>query len=400
MKKIAIFLMTVIFAGGLLTSCKGDGYVANVTELQLASVSPASGYSGGIIKILGRNFSEVFGENRVFIGELEAQVLEYNAWDLTVVLPAQEPGTYVITVQTPKGTISGLTFDYKEKPDHEYILSTIAGGAIGLEDGNGAAAKMQNPEGLAMDANGVLWFTQRGVAGWAIRQMDKNFNVTTLMKTELPWQCCFDSKGSFYYTAKDKNWVGKIDKDGKFTQLPLTGGEIKAPMDVHFDLDGAMWLCSRNNNKVYKYVNNAVVKEYDINYPTCLTRDQKGRMILGSTLAGYIYMLDNGEFKPIAGNGENAAAVNPDGTAGDTSTAWIGQVNGIYAANDGTIWYTDVRHQTVRRLTPDASGDYTKGKIETIVGGFYPSDIYVTDDCSKVYVSSATSHTIRMIEIF
>jgi hypothetical protein len=135
-----------------------------VTELQLASVSPASGYSGGIIKILGRNFSEVFGENRVFIGELEAQVLEYNAWDLTVVLPAQEPGTYVITVQTPKGTISGLTFDYKEKPDHEYILSTIAGGAIGLEDGNGAAAKMQNPEGLAMDANGVLWFTQRGVA--------------------------------------------------------------------------------------------------------------------------------------------------------------------------------------------------------------------------------------------
>ena len=98
--------------------------------------------------------------------------------------------------------------------------------------------------------------------------------------------------------------------------------------------------------------------------------------------------------------GENAAAVNPDGTAGDTSTAWIGQVNGIYASNDGTIWYTDVRHQTVRRLTPDASGDYAKGKVETIVSGFYPSDIYVTDDCTKVYVTSATSNTIRMIEIF
>ena len=70
-------------------SCK-EKYVASVTELQLASVSPATGYPGAIITVYGRNFSNEFGENKVFIGEKEAKVLEYNSWDLTVVVPEQE----------------------------------------------------------------------------------------------------------------------------------------------------------------------------------------------------------------------------------------------------------------------------------------------------------------------
>lgn len=401
MKKIALLFLSFVFAGTLLISCKDEGYVASVTELQLARVSPSAGYSGGIVKILGRNFSEVFGENKVFVGEKEAQVLEYTAWDLTVVLPQQDPGTYVITVQTPKGTISGLTFEYKEKPDHEYVLSTIAGGAVGFEDGNGVSAKIHQPEGITMDSYGNLWITQRGTSGYAIRKMDSRFNVTTVVqKTELPWQCCFDAKGDFYFTAKDKNWVGKVTPDGTVTPLSLSGAEIKAPMDVEFDAEGAMWVASRNNNKVFKFVDNAKVKEWDLNYPTCLSADKNGRMFVGSTVTGYIYVEQDGELVPIAGNGENVKVENPDGTSGDTSTANVGQVNGIYVAADGAIWFTDVRHQTVRKLTPDASGDYTKGKIETIASGFYPSDVYVTDDCTKVYVTSATSHTIRLIEIF
>ena len=94
-----------------MISCK-DKYVASVTELQLASVSPGSGYSGGIVTIYGRNFSNEFGENRVFVGELEARVLEYDSWELTIVLPEQEIGTYPIKVVTPKGEITGLSFDY------------------------------------------------------------------------------------------------------------------------------------------------------------------------------------------------------------------------------------------------------------------------------------------------
>lgn len=400
MKSTVSLIIAVILAGAVMSSCRNDRYVASVTELQLASVSPSTGYSGGIVKILGRNFSEVFGENKVFIGELEAQVLEYNAWDLTVVLPAQEPGIYEITVQTPKGTVSGLQFEYREKPEHEYIVSTIAGGAAGFEDGNGADAKIHQPEGIAMDSDGNLWITQRGTSGHAVRKMDAGYNVTTVAETELPWHCAFDASGDFYFTAKDKASVFRLTPEGQLSAVEIAGGVLDNPMDVEFDNEGAMWVASRNNDKVYVVTGGAVTKTYEVKFPTCLDLDGQGRMIIGSTTAGYMYMVKDGELVTIAGNGEYAKSENPDGVAGDTSTASVGQTNGVFAAKDGSIWFCDVSNQLVRKLTPDASGDYAKGRIETIASGFYPSDVYVTDDCMKIYVSSATTNTIRLIEVF
>lgn len=399
MKSTVSLIIAAILAGTVIVSCRNDRYVASVTELQLASVSPSTGYSGGIVKILGRNFSEVFGENRVFVGELEAQVLEYNAWDLTIVLPAQAPGVYEITVQTPKGTVSGLQFEYREKPEHSYYVSIIAGSSAGTVDGTGTQAQFNYPEGLTMDSGGNLWIAQRG-ATYSIRKMDQNYNVTTVVETELPWHCAFDAAGDFYFTAKDKASVFKVTPEGELSAVTFTGGALDNPMDVEFDNDGAMWIASRNNNIVYVVKDGAVTKTYDVTYPTCLALDAKGRMIIGSTTAGYMYMVEDGELVTIAGNGQYAKSDNPNGVSGDTSTASIGQINGVFAAADGSIWFCDVVNEQVRKFSPDASGDYAKGRIETIASGFRPSDVYVTDDCTRIYVSSATTYTIRLIEVF
>ena len=399
MKSTVSLIIAAILAGTLIVSCRNDRYVASVTELQLVSVSPSTGYSGGIVKILGRNFSEVFGENRVFVGELEAQVLEYNAWDLTIVLPAQAPGVYEITVQTPKGTVSGLQFEYREKPEHSYYVSIIAGSSAGTVDGTGTQAQFNYPEGLTMDSGGNLWIAQRG-ATYSIRKMDQNYNVTTVVETELPWHCAFDAAGDFYFTAKDKASVFKVTPEGELSAVTFTGGALDNPMDVEFDNDGAMWIASRNNNIVYVVKDGAVTKTYDVTYPTCLALDAKGRMIIGSTTAGYMYMVEDGELVTIAGNGQYAKSDNPNGVSGDTSTASVGQINGVFAAADGSIWFCDVVNEQVRKFSPDASGDYAKGRIETIASGFRPSDVYVTDDCTRIYVSSATTYTIRLIEVF
>ena len=399
MKSTVSLITAAILVGTLIVSCRNDRYVASVTELQLVSVSPSTGYSGGIVKILGRNFSEVFGENKVFIGELEAQVLEYNAWDLTVVLPAQAPGVYEITVQTPKGTVSGLQFEYREKPEHSYYVSIIAGSSAGTVDGTGTQAQFNYPEGLTMDSGGNLWIAQRG-ATYSIRKMDQNYNVTTVVETELPWHCAFDAAGDFYFTAKDKASVFKVTPEGELSAVTFTGGALDNPMDVEFDNDGAMWIASRNNNIVYVVKDGAVTKTYDVTYPTCLALDAKGRMIIGSTTAGYMYMVEDGELVTIAGNGQYAKSDNPNGVSGDTSTASVGQINGVFAAADGSIWFCDVANEQVRKFSPDASGDYAKGRIETIASGFRPSDVYVTDDCTRIYVSSATTYTIRLIEVF
>ena len=60
----------------LASACQDDKYVANVTELSLVRMDPESGYSGAIVKVLGRNFSEKAKDNVVLIGGKDANVLD------------------------------------------------------------------------------------------------------------------------------------------------------------------------------------------------------------------------------------------------------------------------------------------------------------------------------------
>ena len=111
-------------------------------------------------------------------------------------------------------------------------------------------------------------------------------------------------------------------------------------------------------------------------------------------------MIDKeGNVTKIAGEG-NTKGSKGDGVPGDLlDKSTIGMVNGIWCAKDGAVYFCDVTAQAVRKLTPGADGDYSKGKLETIASGFYPSDVVVSEDCAKIFVTSATTNTIRLIEI-
>lgn len=388
-----------ILTGILLTSCQ-EKYVASVTELQLASVSPGSGYSGGIITIYGRNFSNEFGENRVFVGKLEAKVIEYSSWELTIVLPQQEMGTYPIKVVTPKGEISGLTFDYVEKPEHEYIVSTIAGnGKRDLIDGIGTAASFAYPEGIAMDKDGNLYVSQRN-GTFAIRKVDRNYKVTTVATTELPWHGSFAADGSYWFAAKGAAKIFRIGADNKPVEVPVTGVTFDNPMDVRFDKDGNAWICNRGTNEVCKLSGTAVAKKYEVPVNACVTFDAKGRALVGSETAGYMYMIENETVIPIAGSGKLTSSGSIDGEKGKPSTAAIGCTCGIFAAADGSVYFCDRTNLAIRKITPDENGDYTKGTVKTLVTGHYPSDLCVSEDCTRIYFTSATAHVVKLIEIF
>lgn len=390
-----------ILAGVLVTSCQ-DKYVASVTELQLASVSPGAGYSGGIITIYGRNFSDVFGENKVFVGDLEAKVLEYSAWDLTIVLPEQAIGTYTIKVVTPKGEVSGLSFDYIEKPEHTYNVSTIAGnGKNAHTDGNGSGAQFSFPEGCVLDKAGNLWVSDRGTC--AIRKVDPNFSVTTvvsLTSDKLPWHGSFAPDGSYWFAGKPAAKIFKIGTDNALSEVALTGATLNNPMDVRFDKDGNAWICNRGTNEVLKLAGTTVAKKYEVPVNACITFDAKGRAIVGSETAGYLYMIDGDNVTQIAGKGVLTSSGSIDGTKGDPSTAAIGCICGVFAAKDGSVYFCDRTNLAVRKITPDAGGDYTKGTVTTLVTGHYPSDLWVTDDCTRIYLTCATGHVVKLIEIF
>lgn len=386
----------------LASACQDDKYVANVTELSLVRMDPESGYSGAIVKVLGRNFSEKAKDNVVLIGGKEAKVLDANKWDLTIVVPENDPAEYEVQVTTPKGTAGGIKFLYKEKPEHMYIASIYAGkvGTNASEDGVATSATFSSPEGIIPAGDGSYYILQRG--SFAIRKMDSFGRVTTVKTSgaELhhPWQGAVAPSGELYFCNKSSNQLVKMDAAG--VVKVVSGFTLNNPMGVKFDSDGFGYLSNRNGGQVIKFKDDAVVKIYSIPMPTCSAVDAAGRVIVGTDDSGYLYMIDkDGEIKQIAGEG-NAKGSKGDGVPGDLlGKSTIGKVNGIWCAKDGALYFCDVTAQAVRKLTPGAGGDYSKGKLETIASGFWPSDVVVSEDCAKIFVTSATTNTIRLIEI-
>ena len=388
----------------LASACQDDKYVANVTELSLVRMEPESGYSGAIVKVLGRNFSEKAKDNVVLIGGKEAKVLDANKWDLTIVVPENDPAEYEVQVTTPKGTAGGIKFLYKEKPEHVYLASIYAGkvGTNASEDGVATSATFSSPEGIIPAGDGSYYILQRG--SFAIRKMDSFGRVTTVKTSgaELhhPWQGAVAPSGELYFCNKSSNQLMKMDAAG--VVKVVSGFTLQNPMGVKFGSDGFGYLSNRNTDggQVIKFKDDAVVKIYSIPMPTCSAVDAAGRVIVGTESSGYLYMIDkDGEIKQIAGEGK-ANGSKGDGVPGDLlGKSTIGKVNGIWCAKDGALYFCDVTAQAVRKLTPGAGGDYSKGRLETIAKGFYPSDVVVSEDCAKIFVTSATFHTIRLIEI-
>ncbi|MFA6858956.1 MAG: IPT/TIG domain-containing protein [Bacteroidales bacterium] len=389
-------------------ACSDDEYVANVTELKLVRMSPTTGYSGAIVKILGRNFSSTPSANIVTIGEKTAKVLDADKWELTIVLPTQDPGNYEVKVQTPSAEQGGLSFQYKEKPEHTYLTSIYAGvaGSNSSEDGLGSSARLSSPEGIVPAGHGEYYILQRGT--FAVRKMDTSGKITTLSTTgaplNFPWQGALGPSGDLYFCNKGAHQLLKMNSKGVVSIV--SGFSLKNPMGLKFDTDGNGYLANRNyvsndiEGQVIKFKDDAVVTTYSVQTATCVAVDGKGRVVVGSNNAGYLFMIDkDGSVSKIAGEG-NLKGSAGDGTPGDLlDKSTIGFVNGICCASDGSIYFCDVTALSVRKLTPDKSGNYAKGKIETISSGYYPSDVVVSEDLTKIFVTSATTQTIRLIEV-
>lgn len=404
------------------TACNRDTYVANVTELQLVSLSPKEGYDGSIVKVLGRNFATSFGENEVTINGKVAKIIDFSKDQITVVAPENDFGTFPVVVTTPKGTISNekVTFTYKKRPDKLFMVTTVAGnGSNSLNDDIGTSAAVGGVEGLCLAPDGSLWFCQRN-GGYAIRSFNPATNmVTTIaMSPNLPWAGSFDSKGDFYYAAKADSKILKLS--GNTVSQYTCASSINNPMYVKFDSKDNMWIASRNNNTVYVEKDGSAIASYtgDKYYPACMDLDSKDRAFFGSPSLHTIMMIDtDGTVSKIAGNG--AAPTKDTYSAslesGNPLEACIGNPGGLVIGNDGNMYFTDITTFTVMKIVPDPDGDFSKGKISILAGqpfsasvtngtsdkaAFkYPSGIAISDDCKRIYVAEPTGYVIRMIDL-
>ena len=385
MRKIYILLLACPLLS-LFVACNDNDYKASVTELRLVLVKPTNVYSGEIATILGRNFSTVPEENAVFINDQQATVIEAFKDELKIILPEMAPGKYSIRVKSPSGELTGLELNYLKTPDQEYIVQTIVGqkGVFEMTDGVGTEATTKLPTGIAFAPDGSLWFTERGYN--YIRRISPDFLVTSLLDVAVDgssaiWQGGFDSKGN-----------------------------------VTFDDEDNIYVSARDNKAIYKFTPSGTKTTFaTLNVsPNYIVFDKNKNMIVG-TSNGYvlIQISPDGTQKTIAGDGVKGQEYY-DGEPGNPLSAKVGATFGVAAGSDGCLYLSDNTYNCIRKLTPDANGDYSKGTLETIAGsgkaGFsdgkglkatfnQPYEIIITEDCKTMYVAGAVNYLIRRITV-
>lgn len=409
-------LAACCFAG-----CNDDDAAHHITELRLVRMVPSTGLSGEQAKILGTNFSPEATENIVTINGKTARVIAAAKDELSILLPENEAGTYDVKVESAGRVAEGLRFTYMRMTARTYIVSTLAGtrSGNGLVDGIGTEAQLGLPRGLSFAPDGSLYFTDS--RSHAIRRLGTDMSVTTLVvgndDIKSPWQGAFDSKGNYYVASKDKGSVVKIAPDMS-TSVFASG--IKTPMCVVCDKDDNVYVAARDSKSVIKYTPQGQATEYaslaDATAgPNCIALDSKGNLVIGATSMRKIVMVTpSGDRLDIVGNGEKVTEYD-DGEPGDPLTAKIGSnIFGLAFDAEDRLYIADASFHTIRILTPDENGDYTKGTLETVAGtgkaGYgdgiglkasfnNPYGVTPSPDGSMIYVADSSNELIRGITV-
>ena len=303
-----------------------------------------------------------------------------------------------------------------------YTVSTIAGtGSAALTDGQGTAAAFKFPQGIVTAPDGSYWIVDRG--NNAIRRMDADYNVTTVAKSgsvtfSAPWQGGFNAAGEYFVANKALNNIIRIAADGTCSVFETTE-TFKSPMSVVFDASNNMYVSDRDNKAVKKFSPSGEVTVYDMSScasgPNCVAVDKRGRIFVGTGGTYRLHMFDtDGTMSTVIGTGTKpTTATYTDGTPGDLTSVPMGATVGMAFDADDNLYIADYTMHTVRVLTPDADGDYSKGTLKTIAGTpgvkgsadgegdeatfNCPSSVLAAGD--TIYVTDEQSHKIRVISI-
>lgn len=404
-------------------------------ELMITKNNPTEGGNGTIVTISGEGFSETLADNSVLVNGTAVELKTSTLTTLEVVMPSLPTGTYQFTVKVKGKETTGGSFTVAPL----WYVETVAGNAVAsCIDGIGTKAGLGIMQDICAAPDGMLWMTQRGGAGKdAIRMMNPStYEVTTVVGTDDKtisgshvWAGAFDSKGNYYAAGKAKGQVFKVGTDKTISVLALPAHNLTTnPMCVLLDAQDNLYLLNRDAGTAAKP---SYISIYDKNLkllkdiPVELFAERmawnkdKTKILIGTTGAPFgLHLFDPATQKVtrLAGTGDAkpTAATFTDGESGQPLTATVGVIEGIAAAADGTIYFSDVTTFTVRKLVPDESGDYAKGTVKTVAGTSfkpmipgedglalnanfkYPCGLLIKADGS-VLVADGTGYVIRRI---
>jgi len=277
------------------------------------------------------------------------------------------------------------------------IITTIAGNGGGRDGGPASSAIIDDPNGLAIDRFGNLYFAEN--LGCKVRKIDTLGVITTIAGTGTPG---FSGDGGMGSAAM-----------------------LDQPVGVTVDSSGNVLIADTQNNRIRKVtVATGIITTFIgdsagfagdggmataaiLNGPTCVCFDRNGNLYIGDDGNSRIRKVNTfGIINTIAGTGVL-------GSTGDGSSATNAEIsvlsmcvdkyNNLYVAEEGsglsTIRKIDSSGVITTVAGDTSSATYNGDGIPAINATLDPGFI-TFDDTGKLYVSDIYNNRVRVIDTF